>query len=118
MAVPGRGVGVATDGVLVNCRSIVGVIVGVVGADTGVIVGTSVAGRIGADVGVAVGTIGTTTTTGGVGVPGKVLTKARRLKYPANEPTQSRIPTSIPPRMTAVDQSRPAAACDVGTDET
>ena len=70
----------ASGGVLVACESIVGVLVGVVGAVTGVMVGSSVGVRIVAGVGVALGTTGMTTTTGGVGVPGNVLTSARKLK--------------------------------------
>ena len=76
VAVPGRGVGV-----LVACMSKVGVIVGVAGAVTGVMVGDSCAGiGVIVDVGVTLGATGMTTTTGGVAVLGSVLTSARRLK--------------------------------------
>jgi hypothetical protein len=73
-------VGVAPEGVLVTCKSPAGVLVGVVGTVTGVTVGVAVGDRATPIVGVALGMIGMTTATGGVGVPGNVLTRARKLK--------------------------------------
>lgn len=112
---PGGRVGVSTTvGVFVANASNVGVMVGVVGAVTGVMVGGSVGCSIAVGEGVALGTPGIMTTTEGVDVPGNVLTSARKLKYPAKEPTQRSIPTSRPPRMTANDQSLPVDGCAVG----
>lgn len=81
VATPEGGVDVAmTVGVFVIDKSNVGVMVGVVGAVTGVIVGDSVGATKTVGVAVRPGAPGKMTTTGGVGVPGNVLTSARKLK--------------------------------------
>ena len=70
----------STTGVFVGSVSNIGVNVGVTGTVTGVIVGASVGDRLKFGVGVTLGAMGITTIVDGVGVPGSVLTSARRLK--------------------------------------
>ncbi len=94
---PGTGV---TVGKTVGMASLVRV---------GVLEGPGMTTITPSSVGVGVGE--TTTTATGVAVCGRaVVTNARKLKYPAKVPTHSNMPTSIPPNITAIDQSGPDAA--------